>query len=75
MFEVGEVLICKKSLKNTFKCGKHYRIDCVGANFDNFYINHFRFSYSGFGNKFKWFDYFYTKKELRKLKLEKLAIF
>lgn len=73
--EKGNILTCKKELKDWYTIGKEYKILKI---IDNSWINveeneyncYVDFSLHNTG-KFVW-DYFYTKKEMRKLKLEKL---
>ena len=73
----GDKLLCKECLRNWFDKGKYYKIlkntsgvismidnfdELVTLAFDEKYINYTSYI----------FDWFYTEKELRKMKLEKI---
>ncbi len=72
--KVGDKLICKKEIE-FFKKGSKYTIESIsdmsiliGFRYGNFWFN----AVNLYGDSYLVCDYFYMKKELRKLKLDKL---
>ncbi len=73
--KVGDKLICKSNI-NFFIKGGEYTIDKISSNDINLLIklNHNNYWFNAERNSYSYFvwDYFYTKTELRKLKLDKI---
>ena len=78
MLKVGDKLLCKKGIGfndkvfnfEVFNFGDYYTIQFVHKT--NFFINNWWFEKSESGIGWHVFDYFYTPKEVRKMKLKQL---
>lgn len=75
MLKIGDILLCKKSIKDFVETGVYYRINNTSFVDDDYELSIFVISNLWFNlsnNEFYLYDYFYTKQEERIIKLKKI---